>query len=280
MKYLLRFGLSLVVLVLLGLLAGPAAARVYWTWRASNPVRRGVARARQLGCFSCHGNLGTGGIKDPGLPNLETPAWDGGMYMMYVKNDDDIRRYILKGSVPGKSVSNPGEKTDAPSGGQGVESPTAAVAMPSFQKTLSGTDLEDLVAAYKYIAGMVRPPADSAEQRGFDIARKWNCSACHGEGASGGLPNPRSFTGFIPGWYGPDFHDLVRDRQEFDEWIQSGSIPRLAGNPIAAIFLRRQRVSMPAYRDFSTRELDDLWAYVNWLEQTGGGVEEIGERTP
>lgn len=280
MKYLVRIGLPLVAFALLGLFAGPAAVRVYWTWRSSNPVRRGVARARQLGCFSCHGNLGTGGIKDPGLLNLETPAWDGGLYMMYVKNDGDIRNYILKGSVPKISVSNRAEKADEPSGGRVVEPPRAAVVMPSFEDTLCGTDLEDLVAAYKYLAGMVRPPADSAEQRGFDLARKWSCFACHGAGASGGLPNPGSFTGFIPGWYGSDFRDLVRDRKEFDGWIQSGSIPRLAGNPLAANFIRRQRIKMPAYRDFSARERDDLWAYTRWLGKTGGGVEDIGEQKP
>lgn len=279
-KYLVTIGLALVAFSLLGLFAGPAAVRTYWTWRSSNPVRRGVARARQLGCFSCHGDLGTGGFKDPGRPNLETPAWDGGLYMMYVKNDDDIRRYILKGSVPAVPVSNPGGNGDGPSVDRVREPSTAAVVMPAFKDTIRGTDLEDLVTAYKYLAGMVRPSSDSDEQKGFDLARRWGCFACHGPGGSGGLPNPRSFTGFIPGWYGADFHDLVRDRREFDGWVQHGSIPRLTANPIAAIFMRRQRIKMPGYRDFTAVELDDLWAYVRWLERTGGGVENIGEANP
>ncbi len=279
-KQVLRIGLVILTFFCLVWVGGHASVRAYWTWRSSNPVRRGVARARQLGCFSCHGNLGTGGVKDPGVPDLETPAWDGGLYMMYVKNDADIRNYILKGSVPKISIPNRDEKIDQPSGESVVEPPGAAIVMPSFKEALCGTDLKDLVAAYKYLAGIHPPPVDSAEERGFDLARKWSCFACHGVGASGGLPNPGSFTGFIPGWYGADFHDLVRNRKEFDGWIQSGSIPRLARNPLAAIFIRRQRIKMPAYRHFTAPERDDLWAYAHWLGRTGGGVEDIGEQKP
>ena len=92
-----------------------------------------------------------------------------------------------------------------------------------------------------------------------------------GSAGSGGLPNPGSFTGYVPGWYGADFGELVRDRQEFDGWIRDGTIPRLARHPIAGYFLERQRVPMPAYRDMTTGELDNLWAYFQWLEETDGG---------
>ena len=252
-------GLAVLLLLLLG---GPWAVKTYWSVRSSNPVRRGVVRARELGCFSCHGDLGRGGIKDPGARDLEVPAWSGGMYMMYVKNDDDIRRYILDGSAP---------KVDSREG-LGENPPEAAVPMPPFRTAQEGRDLEDLVAAYKILSGMSGPPADSAEERGYQAARNWGCFSCHGPGGSGGLSNPGSFTGFIPGWYGADFRDMVRGKEEFVSWIWEGAIPRLSRNPLAAYFMRRQRIQMPRYRGLEHDEVQDLWAYVQWLERSGGGV--------
>ena len=135
-------------------------------------------------------------------------------------------------------------------------------------------NLEDLTAAFKVLSGMVAPPSDTPGGRGLDRARTWGCFACHGPAGSGGLPNPGSFTGFIPGWHGADFQDMVRDRTEFDTWITKGSIPRLAANPVATHFMSRQRIKMPAYRNFAKADLDDLWAYSRWLDRTGGGIRK------
>ena len=252
-------------LLLAALLAGPWVVRAYWVRKSSNPVRRGVARAGELGCFSCHGSLGSSGLKDPGAESLEVPAWSGGMYMMYVKNDHDIQHYVLEGSVP---------KVEGGQGSAGTPPPRAAVAMPAFRGMLSGSDLDDLTAAYKVLSQMVDPPAGSPMERGFQLARTWSCFSCHGAGGSGGAPNPGSLTGFIPGWYGADFKDLVRDRGEFDSWVRRGRLDRLQAKPLAAYFLSHQRISMPAYQRFSPSELDDLWAYFRWLGETGGGSRE------
>ena len=75
-----------------------------------------------------------------------------------------------------------------------------------------------------------------------------------------------------------DFRDLVRNRKEFDTWIQEGAILRLSGNRIASFFTHRQRVPMPAYKNLTSRERDDLWAYVQWLDGTDGG--HIGGGNP
>jgi mono/diheme cytochrome c family protein len=184
------------------------------------------------------------------------------MYMMYVKTDEDIRRYILNGSTP---------KVDSREGFAGGP-PEAAISMPSFREVLQGGDLEDLVAAYKVMSGMAGPPSESAAERGYQVARTWGCFSCHGRGGSGGLPNPGSFAGFIPGWYGSDFRDLVRGKKEFVSWVLIGGIPRLSRNPLALYFIRRQRIQMPRYRNLENREVEDLWAYVRWLEKTDGGA--------
>jgi cytochrome c553 len=249
------------ILLLVLALAAPWLAGIYWSVRSSNPVRRGVRRATELGCFSCHGHLGTQGLPDPGKPSEDVPTWSGGVWMMYVRTDEDIRAMILDGSH---------EHEEPPSG----ERP--AIEMPAFRDVLRGTDLEDLVAAFKVLSGMSLPPADSAARRGHDLARRWRCFSCHGPAGSGGLPNPGSLAGFVPGWYGPDFEDLVRDRAEFEGWVLEGSIPRLREGWIAPRFLRRQRLPMPAYRTMTRDELEELWAYVTWLAQTRGGFEGVG----
>ena len=65
------------------------------------PELRGYALAEKLGCHGCHGPRGTGGVPNPraGLTQTtgEIPAWDGGTAMMYVKDEDEIREWILDG---------------------------------------------------------------------------------------------------------------------------------------------------------------------------------------
>jgi len=152
-----------------------------------------------------------------------------------------------------------------------AEREAAAIRMPAYRDVLRGSDLDDLTAAFLVLSGMGRPDRGAPEGRGYDLAREWRCFSCHGAGGSGGLPNPGSFAGFIPGWYGADFGDLVRDREEFDAWIREGEIPRLTSSRIASHFIRRQRIQMPPYRDLTAQELDDLWAYASWLAATDGG---------
>ena len=231
-----------------GAALSPWIVQAYWRAKSSNPVRRGIQRATQLGCFHCHGPRGTEGIPDPAKPE-GVPPWSGGVWMMYVENEDEIRDFILNGH-----------------GDEGIT-------MPAYRDVLGGTDLEDLVAAFKVLARMNSPAKDTPARRGVELAKRWSCFSCHGVNGSGGLPNPGSFAGFVPGWYGADFDDLVRSREEFDTWIVEGSIPRLRDAAIASFFVDRQRVSMPAYEALEPDELDDLWAYVEWLRETDGGRE-------
>lgn len=247
--------------MLLVLLSAPSLVVLYWTTMSDNPVRRGVARSRELGCFHCHGELGSGGLADAGGRVSRVPGWTGGEWMDFLLSEAELREYILEGRLPGD------EEPDE-SGTQ-----KRGIRMPAYKDVLSGSDLEDLVAAFKVMAEMVLPRKGSAARRGYDISGRWECFACHGPGASGGRHNPGSLTGTIPGWYGSDFRDLVRDRAEFDTWIREGTLPRLQQHPIASRYLRRQRVDMPAYPTLADAELDDLWAYTQWLDQTGGGVQ-------
>ncbi len=237
-------------------------------------MRRGVALATELGCFYCHGELGRTGLPDPGESDTEVPSWSGGVWMMYVENDEEIRNWILHGSrtKPDEAVDEHDHAHAHAEESHGEK----AIHMPAYEAVLGSQDLEDLVAAFKVLSGMSRPPSNSPERRGYEVARSWRCFSCHGPSGSGGHSNPASFAGFVPGWYGADFRDLVESREEFDTWIREGAIPRLSDNPIASWFIRRQRVPMPAYANLRSADRDDLWAYVQWLDETDGGTKGAG----
>lgn len=258
--------LALGIVAVLLAAASPWIVAGYWSVRSDNAIRRGSARARELGCFSCHGELGRSGIPIPGSDE-GVPQWDGSVWMMYVASDEDVRKYILQGS-PRKTDSHEDRRN---SGRHDHDHDAAAISMPAYGDVVSERDVDDLVATFKVLAGMVAPERGTPTRAGYELAREWRCFSCHGPAGSGGLPNPGSFTGFVPGWYGADFRDLVRNREEFDDWIREGMIPRLSGNPIARFFLKRQQLRMPAYGGLTREQLDSLWEYTRWLKNTEGG---------
>jgi hypothetical protein len=93
------------------------------------------------------------------------------------------------------------------------------------------------------------------------------------------MPNPKSFTGSVPGWVGPDFIDLVRDRKEFDEWVLEGRSARMKRSGAASFFLDRANLQMPAFRGIlADEDTDNLWAYVLWLRSIGAEPEGGHER--
>ena len=77
--------------------ASPHLAGRWWAWRSSNPVRRGMARAAELGCFHCHGWRGRGGIASPDKRSARVPGWADGEWTTYVMDEQEVREYILDG---------------------------------------------------------------------------------------------------------------------------------------------------------------------------------------
>ena len=86
-----------------------------------------------MGCFTCHGPLGKSGIPNPGAPEGEVPAWDGGNHMMYVASPKEIREWILYGA-PKRKLDDPFHQK------QMAES---RVRMPAYEDFLSEEELED-----------------------------------------------------------------------------------------------------------------------------------------
>lgn len=230
-------------------------------------VARGRRLAEELGCFNCHGPGGKGGVPNPGSEWETVPAYREGAPMMFAKSDAALREYILDGA--------PAAKRERPA--YRDEMAAQAIRMPAFGGWVSEADVDALAAFVRAASGLLKP-ADQQLRRGAELARANGCFACHGDMGSGGLPNPGSFKGYIPGFIRRDFADLVRSDDELREWIAEGSIARLRNNPLAAHFLDRQRIQMPAYKKFlSAEEMDALGAYVRWLASGTWRTQPLSE---
>lgn len=249
----------LVALVIAALAAGLGALptlRLYWWWRESNPVRRGADLAARVGCLSCHGPHGTQGLPDPNTSE-EVPPWDGGVPMMYVNGEEEVREYILDG-VSKRRAASPRATT---------ERLRAAIRMPAYRDVLAARDVEDLVVYFMAASGM-RTVADPTASLGRDLVRRHRCEACHGIGGSGGVRNPGSLKGYVPGWLRADYADLVRNDEELKEWILDGGIRRFAADRFARHFVTRQRLQMPAYKQtLSAGDAGAIGAYIRWLRE-------------
>jgi mono/diheme cytochrome c family protein len=232
------------------------AARAYWRSRESNPLTRGRLIAERKGCFACHGPEGTAGIPNPGAKGDQVPAWDGGTAMMYVDTPGEIREYIADG-LPARKRAD-----------QAYVAATlrAKIAMPAYRELLSEKDLDDLAAYVVAVSGLGGPPEDSIEAKGRAEAREHGCFSCHGVDGAGLVPNPGSLKGYIPGWRGPDFAELVRDDGELRAWILDGGIPRFAEDRLARFFIDAQKTQMPAYRGaIKDEDVAAIMAYIKWL---------------
>ena len=134
--------------------------------------------------------------------------------------------------------------------------------MPAYDDRLSDIEIAGLVA-FASAVERVELPGDETAAEGRRLAWKHGCLVCHGVEGSGGLANPGSLGGFVPGFLGGNFADMVRDEAEFREWVVDGTSRRLEANPLVRFFLRRQRLSMPAYREtLSDEEIGRIWQWV------------------
>jgi mono/diheme cytochrome c family protein len=221
-----------------------------------NAAQRGARLAAELGCFSCHGPGGRGGMPNPGSATGEVPSFHEGTLMMYAHDDNDLRGYILNGG-PTAKLARPEYR---------AEMEAQLIRMPAFRDVVSTAQVDDLVAFLRSASGLLGPPDGSPAARGADVVTANGCFNCHGAMGIGGLPNPGSLKGYIPGFGGADFDELVRDDDELRSWIRTGGIPRLRNDALASHFIERQRIHMPAFADrLAPADLDGVVAYVRWL---------------
>jgi mono/diheme cytochrome c family protein len=250
------WALAIVAAVETGWLLYPVVRRIVLAIEET-PATRGHRLAAELGCFTCHGPEGGGGTKNPGSQEGEVPAFTEQTQMMYVKTTDDLREYILDGA-PRRRREDPDYE---------ARMQAAGLRMPAYRRFLSSRQVEDLVAYLRATSGQLIPPENEAVVlRGAELTAEYHCFTCHGPFGAGGVPNPGSFKGYIPGFWGADYEELVRNDDELRQWIADGEIARITEHPVGGWFFRRQVSKMPAYGKFlSPDDVGAIGAYVKWI---------------
>lgn len=162
--------------------------------RPADPeLARGRSLAQGLGCFGCHGEDGRGQLLNPGSFKGIIPPWDSADFEHLVKDDEELRTWILDGTIP--------RLRDHPAAAFFLQ--RQAVKMPAYRGLLSDRELSSLVRYIRWVrrpAGFAgwqerwvqpRQPlvARGVVQRGRELYVSTGCAACHGRDAEGGMPN-------------------------------------------------------------------------------------------
>lgn len=250
-----RFSPRVLLLILAVVAAlGALGARLTIFRPNLNSVERGRRIAERSGCFACHGPEGTRGAANPGRSDRTVPNYEGELGM-YAQSPREVREWIHDGVTRERSNSRSWRE----------DRDRGTLRMPAFGDRLSDRQIDDLVAFVMAISGEPTPGSLQA-QRGRERAEDLGCVGCHGVGGRFARPNQGSLKGYVPPWDGADFPELVRNREEFGEWVEQGVGKRFERNPLAQFFLKRAPLKMPAYRDhLKPGDVDAIWAYVQWL---------------
>lgn len=230
-------------------------------------AHRGVQVARSAGCFSCHGAEGGSGAVNPSLGKSADEFTSVPALLSERHSPLQLRQWIEAG------ISQ--EKRESEAHMQARE--RAALQMPAYGERLSSDEIAHLMAYIALLehreAARSRPPQSPGEE----LARRYSCFTCHGELGQGGVDNPGSLKGYVPGFFGNDFLALTKggDRQQVLEWIRDGASESFLNQGFAGIyparyFSERQAIQMPAYRDrLNEEELEALTDYVLELHALG-----------
>jgi mono/diheme cytochrome c family protein len=266
--------------VLLALLALGVAGTVFLQLEKQpeySPVSRGAKLVDTAGCLACHGR-GDGEKRfnlrlraDKWAPKNNPTFWDG-----EITKVDRLVEWIANGVVA--------DEVD--------KHKKLFIQMPAYKDRLKPDEIE-AIAAWILAEGLkitqgtgpeakpVTLPAstplspDQLLVTGDRLSRRFGCYQCHGELGQGGGPNPGSFKGYIPGFYGRDFLKLTAngDRNEVLHWIDHGrglAIERGLLGSLAQKYLSRQATPMPAYREQLTAPEKELLAdYLLLLNKSG-----------
>jgi len=99
-------------------------------------ARAGYRAAQRLGCFGCHGPGGLLGASNPRAFKGYIPPWRGGDFAELVKDDDELRAWILDGRIE-RFEKNPLARHFTR---------RQLVGMPAYRDVLAEGELDALVA--------------------------------------------------------------------------------------------------------------------------------------
>jgi mono/diheme cytochrome c family protein len=123
-------------------------------WRPEIPddAFEGRKIATRLGCFGCHGPSGMGGVANPGSFKGHIPPWDGQEFAELVRNDDELRQWILWGRID-RLWNNPAARLFL----QRQKTP-----MPAYHDHLSDAELDKLVAYIRWLRDESKDESDGS----------------------------------------------------------------------------------------------------------------------
>ncbi len=103
----------------------------------------GSVVAKRLGCFGCHGPSGMGGMENPKSFTGIIPSWDGEHFDELVRDDDELKEWILDGKVQ--------RIMEHPVGRYFIE--RQIIQMPGYKEHLSAGELNKLIIYIKWLRG-------------------------------------------------------------------------------------------------------------------------------
>jgi len=243
-----------------------------------SPVGRGQKLAFQAGCFACHGG-GDGEVRfnlrqanDKWNAKANPTFWDGG-----ITESEVLKEWITNGVTADHAERHK----------------KLFIQMPAYKDRLKPDEI-DAIAAWILAEGLKftqtaailkeKPSAEATVRpanpnqlfiAGDRLSRKFGCYQCHGELGQGGIANPDSLKGYIPGFFGKDFRVLTAsgDRNEVLYWIDHGRGQAIEAGllgRIAKYYVEGQATKMPGYRDQLTAVEKELLAdYLLLLDKKG-----------
>ena len=255
--------LAAVILLLLGLFRNELFPEY-------SPAGRGARLAVRAGCIACHGSGGPASVN----PVRSGPSDTVPPLFLERHSPGELRQWIRNGVPDDRAGSEAYQQARL----------RKVLQMPAFGDRLTGSEIDDLAS---YVGLMQYRQAAQKSGSGSDgekAARKYACFTCHGELGQGGVENPGSLKGYVPGFFGSDFRALTRNgnRDDIREWILDGHSQffweqGLAGIKPGRHFTERQAIKMPGYRDaISEPELESLADLLIELMNLGPlGIEDL-----
>lgn len=128
-----------------------------WRESYSEDAYQGRLIAEHLGCFGCHGPSGIGGVPNPGSPEGEIPSLLGEDFDELVRDEAELRTWILDGEIE--------RLRDRRSAGK--------IRMPAYHDFLSDIELDRLIAYLESLRSKtekIEKANDAAEVIGAVIA--------------------------------------------------------------------------------------------------------------